>query len=198
MKKIVLISCISLLFTGCSSIKYSTDLELAAPSFAKKPAASGDIVAYPEWYADTKSDDDKLYAVASEFSKDFQFSVDASMLSAKRELAAQYSSYVSSMMKSFSQQIGESGDVVKEVDNTTRLLIAQVNMVGVKREGFQVRHERNGYRSFVKLSYTTSDANKLMVEAVKRNRQLNAKANASKAFRDLEESIRSAPQEGQQ
>jgi hypothetical protein len=192
MKKLILAVAVPFAIVGCSSVKYNTGLEVTAPSFAKKPAQEGDVVAYPSWYADTKSDDDKLYAVGSEFSKDFQFSVDNAMLSAKRELASQYSSYVSAMMKNFSQQIGESGDVVREIDQTTRLLVAQVNMIGVKREGFEVRHERNGYRSFVKLSYTTSEANKLLVEAVKQNRQLNAKANASKAFKELEESVADA------
>lgn len=174
---------------GCSSIKYNTGIEVEAPSFSSKKASEGDVVAYPKWYSDTQPNNDKLYSVGTEFSKDFQFSVDNAMLAAKRELAGQYSSYVSAMMKNFSQQIGETGDVVKEVNTTTRLLISQVNMIGVKREGFEVRHERNGYRAFVKLSYTTSDANKLLVEAVKKNRQLNAKANASEAFKELERSV---------
>lgn len=196
MKKLLLVA-IPLTLFGCSSIKYNTGVELTAPSFSKKEASSGDIVAYPAWYSDTQPNNDKLYAVGSEFSKDFQFAVDNAMLAAKRELASQYSSHVSAMMKNFSQQIGETGDVIKEVDQTTRLLIAQVNMIGVKREGFEVRHERNGYRAFVKLSYTTSEANKLLVEAVKRNRQLNAKANASQAFRELEENVRQSLQGAQ-
>ena len=45
-------------------------------------------VNYPSWYTEAPKKDDKgIYAVGSEYSKDFQFSVDKAMLSGKRELA---------------------------------------------------------------------------------------------------------------
>ncbi len=198
MKKIILALTLPLALGACSSFKYNTGVELKAPSFDGDRVKQGDVVRYPEWYTETSKTEDTLYSVASEFSKDFQFAVDKSMLSAKRELASEYSSYVSSMMKDFSQEIGATGDTVREIDRTTRMLVAQVNLVGVKRENFEVRHEQSGYRAFVKLSYTTGEANKILIEAIKRNNQLNAKANASKAFKELEESVQATIPQGPQ
>lgn len=197
MKKIILALTLPLALGACSSLKYTSGVELKAPSFDGDKVKEGDVVRYPEWYQTSSDKDDTIEAVASEYSKDFQFAVDKAMLSAKRELASEYSSYVSSMMKDFSQEIGATSDTVREIDRTTKLLVAQVNLIGVKRNHFEVRHEKDGYRAFVKLSYTAGDANKLLVEAIKRNNQLNAKANASKAFKEMEESIRSTTsQEG--
>lgn len=48
-------------------------------------------VDYPKWYTESpKKDDEAIYGVGSEYSNDFQFSVDKAMLSAKRELASNY------------------------------------------------------------------------------------------------------------
>lgn len=198
MKKIILALTLPLALGACSSFKYNTGVELKAPSFDGDRVKQGDVVRYPDWYNTNDKREDTLYSVASEYSNDFQFAVDKAMLSAKRELASEYSSYVNSMMKDFSQEIGATSSTVREIDRTTKLIVAQVNLVGVKRDNFEVRHEKDGYRAFVKLSYTTGEANKILVEAIKRNNQLNAKANASKAFKELEESVQATIPQGQQ
>jgi len=197
MKKLILAAAIPLALTACGSFKYTNGIELSTPTWSK--AEEGDEVKYPKWYKkDEDKSGDKLFGVASEYSSDFQFAVDKTMLSAKRELAAQYSSYISSMMKDFSEEVGASGSVVREIDRTTKLLVAQVNLIGIKREQFEVRHEKSGYRAFVKLSYTTSEANKVLVDAIRRNQQLNARANKSQAFKELEESVRNTNPQGTQ
>ena len=196
MKKLILAASIPLALTACGTFKYTNGIELSTPTWSK--AEEGDEVRYPKWYKKEEKGDDKLYGVASEYSSDFQFAVDKTMLSAKRELAAQYSSYISSMMKDFSEEVGASGSVVREIDRTTKLLVAQVNLIGIKREQFEVRHEKSGYRAFVKLSYTTSEANKVLVDAIRRNQQLNARANKSQAFKELEQSVQNVQPQGAQ
>lgn len=198
MKKLILVTAIPLSLIGCGTFKYNTGVELSAPSFDGGKVKEGDVVKYPSWYTTGVKSNDALHAVASEYAKDFQFAVDKAMLSAKRELASEYSSYVSSMMKDFSQEIGATSDVIREIDRTTRLIVAQVNLIGVKRDNMEVRHEKEGYRAFVKLSYTTSEANKILVEAIRRNNQLNAKARASQSFKELEESVKTIIPQGVQ
>jgi len=39
------------------------------------------------------------------------------------------------------------------------------------------------------LRYATDDSNKLLIQEIKRNRQLNAKLQASKSFKELESSV---------
>jgi hypothetical protein len=149
-------------------------------------------VNYPSWYAKTpKKDDDAIYAVASEFSTDFQFSVDKTMMAAKREIASNFSSYVDSMMKDFMTEIGSIDDATAaDINRTTKLLVARVNLIGVQRTQFKVVHERNGYRTFVQLRYATDESNKLLLNEIKKNRKLAARLQASESFRELEESVR--------
>ena len=189
MKKTLVILPLVHAMTACSSMKYDTGFEYKAPEFG-----GGDQqqeVAYPDWYTDSpKKDDQALYSVASEYSKDFQFSVDKAMLSAKRELASNFSSHIDGMMKDFSAELGDvDSSTVNDINRTTKMVIARVNLVGVQRVNFKVVHEKAGYRSFVKLRYATDESNRLLLNEIKRNRKLSAKLEASKSFKELEESV---------
>ena len=189
MKKTLVILPLVLAMTACSSMKYETGLEFKAPEFGG--GDQQDEVAYPDWYTDTpKKDDQALYAVASEYSKDFQFSVDKAMLSAKRELASNFSSHIDGMMKDFSAELGDvDSSTVNDINRTTKMVISRVNLVGVQRVNFKVVHEKAGYRSFVKLRYATDESNRLLLNEIKRNRKLSAKLEASKSFKELEETV---------
>lgn len=188
MKKLLLIPVIVSL-SACSSLKYETGLEFKAPEFGG--GKQQEEVSYPDWYKETpKKDEQSLYAVATEYSKDFQFAVDKSMLSAKRELASNFSSHIDAMMKDFSSEIGDvDSSVINDINRTTKLVISRVNLVGVQRVNFKVVHEKGGYRSFVKLRYATDDSNRLLLNEIKKNRKLAAKLEASKAFKELEETV---------
>ena len=189
MKKTLVILPLVLAMTACSSLKYEAGMEFKAPEFGG--GGQQDEVAYPDWYTDTpKKDDQALYAVASEYSKDFQFSVDKAMLSAKRELASNFSSHIDGMMKDFSAELGDvDSSVVNDINRTTKLVISRVNLVGVQRVNFKVVHEKAGYRSFVRLRYATDESNRLLLNEIKRNRKLSAKLEASKSFKELEETV---------
>ena len=189
MKKTLVILPLVLAMTACSSLKYEAGMEFKAPEFGG--GGQQDEVAYPDWYTDTpKKDDQALYAVASEYSKDFQFSVDKAMLSAKRELASNFSSHIDGMMKDFSAELGDiDSSTVNDINRTTKMVISRVNLVGVQRVNFKVVHEKAGYRSFVKLRYATDESNRLLLNEIKRNRKLSAKLEASKSFKELEETV---------
>ena len=131
-----------------------------------------------------------MYGVASEYSKDFQFAVDKATLSAKRELASNFSSHVESMMKDYVSEVGEADQsTIQEINRTTKLVVARVNLIGVQRTNYKVVHEKEGYRAFIKLRYAADESNRLLVQEVRKNRKLNAKLESSKAFKELEQSI---------
>jgi hypothetical protein len=153
-----------------------------------KGAKTGDSVRMPDWYIE-KPKEDALYSVASEYSADLQFSVDKAMLSAKRELAAKYSSYVSAMMKDFTAEIGSADGVNRDIERTTKLLVAQVNLVGIQRPNFEIRHEGRGFRTFVQLRYSLDDSNRLLIEKIQNDKKLEMALRKSAAFRELEESV---------
>jgi len=102
-KKLILIPLVFAIASGCSSVKYDTGFEYKAPEFGG--GDQGDTVKYPSWYDKLESDENNLYSVATEYSSDFQFAVDKAMLSAKRELASNFSSHVEAMFKDLHQNL---------------------------------------------------------------------------------------------
>ena len=183
MKKTFVMLPLVLALTACGSLKYGVELESKSP-FASSPK-QGDEVKYPSWYTE-KYKDGALYAVASEYSKDMQFAVDKATLSAKRNLASNFSSHVSSMMKDYATEVGEDSSVMREIDRTTKLVVNKVNLVGIQKTNFKIQHEKEGYRAWIQLRYSVDDTNKLLMAEIKRNRQLETKLSASKSFRELE------------
>jgi hypothetical protein len=170
-----------LALSACSTIK-------DGPSVSETKTFSNEVD-YPKWYADApKKDDSSIYGVGTEYSNDFQFSVDKAMLSAKRELASNYSSYTSSMMKDFAVESGVLGRGVAnaDIERTTRLIVAKVNLVGVQRQNFMVVREGSGFRTFVRLRFSADESNKIMLAEVQRNAALYAQLRASKSFRELD------------
>lgn len=185
MKKSVLaVASVAVLLSACGSNPPKTAMD--SSSLFGKGAQTGDVVRFPSWYT-TKPSDDALYSVASEYSNDLQFSVDKAMLSAKRELAGKYSSYVSAMMKDFTAEIGEGTN--RDIERTTKLLIAQVNLVGIQRTEFETRHEGRGFRTFVQLRYSLDDSNRLLIQKIQSDKKLEMELRKSAAFRELEESV---------
>ena len=186
-KSLIAVASVAVLLTACGSnpaLKPQAD----SGSLFGKGAQTGDTVRFPEWYT-TKPSDDALYSVASEYSGDLQFSVDKAMLSAKRELAGKYSSYVSAMMKDFTAEIGNADGVNRDIERTTKLLIAQVNLVGIQRIHFETRHEGRGFRTFVQLRYSLDDSNRLLIQKIQSDKKLEMELRKSAAFRELEDSV---------
>ena len=167
--------------SACSTIK-------DGPSVSETKMFSNEVD-YPKWYADApKKDDSAIYGVGTEYSNDFQFSVDKAMLSAKRELASNYSSYTSAMMKDFAVESGVLGKGVAnaDIERTTRLIVSKVNLVGVQRINFMTVKEGSGFRTFVRLRFSADESNKIMLAEVQRNAALYAQLRASKSFRELD------------
>jgi hypothetical protein len=168
--------------SACSTIKNG-------PSVSETKTFSNEVD-LPKWYTESaKKDDSAIYGVGSEYSNDFQFSVDKAMLSAKRELASNYSSYTSAMMKDFAVESGTLGRGVAnaDIERTTQLIVARVNLVGVQRQNFTVVRENSGFRAFVKLRFNADESNKIMLAEIQRNAGLYAQLRASKSFRELEQ-----------
>lgn len=185
MKKVLIILPIVLALSACG-----TTSGIRGSSVTETKTFSNEVD-YPSWYKEgNRKDDVAIYAVASEYSKDFQFSVDKTMLSAKRELASNFSSYIDAMMKDFTAEIGDvDSSTVTDVNRTTKLIISRVNLIGVQRSDFKVVREGDGYRTFVRLRYTTDESNRLLMNEIKKNRKLAAKFEASKSFKELDDTV---------
>jgi hypothetical protein len=73
-----------------------------------------------------------------------------------------------------------------DIERTTRLIVAKVNLVGVQRVNFMTVKEGSGFRTFVRLRFSADESNKIMLAEVQRNAALYAQLRASKSFRELD------------
>jgi hypothetical protein len=184
MKKMLIVAAV-LSLTACSSVKYKQDIEVQAPKFG-----DSQTVRLPDWYLTADKEENAIYGVASEKSGDMQFAVDKAMLSAKRELASNFSSHINAMMKDYAAETGgANSEVLQEVNRTTKLVVSKVNLIGVQRTNFKIDREGTGFRAYVKVRYAVDDSNKLLLEEIRKNQKLSHKFESSKAFRELENEV---------
>jgi hypothetical protein len=145
----------------------------------------------PPWFFNNESSPDYVYANATETSSDLQLSIDMSMLSGKRQLAQILGEMISSRMTDFAAQSGglEDGAVSKEVERVTKSVVADVQLGGYQREKIEVLPNGKTFRTYVRLSYSTSDLKRIMMKEIQKNEILNTKIRRTKAFEELEKEI---------
>ena len=99
-------------------------------------------------------------------------------------------------MKEFLTEIGQGEDteVLTEAERVTSNLITEVNVSGYSQADAKILAQGNRYRAYVLLKYPIGKANRILIDQVKKNRVLEVKLRASKAFKELEEEIKRARQ----
>jgi hypothetical protein len=145
----------------------------------------------PSWFLNAEGSPDFVYANATENSSDLQLSIDMAMLSGKRQLAQILGEMVSSRMTDFAAQTGglEDAAVNKEVERVTKSVVADVQLGGYQREKIEVLPNGKTFRTYVRLSYSTSDLKRIMSKEIQKNEVLNTKIRRTKAFEELEKEI---------
>jgi len=152
------------------------------------------VVESPKWYTQPPVDATAIFATGTANSSDLQMSMDRAVLAAKRELANQLNARLSSKMKEFVSEVGGANDAQlnREVEIATQNVVTDVNLAGFKREDSRIISQGSQYRAYVLLRYPLGDANRILLNQVKKNAQIESKVRASKAFQDLEKEIAEA------
>ena len=148
----------------------------------------------PSWYLNLPKEANSVFAAGTATSPDLQLAMDKGTLNAKRTLADRINSLLSSKMKEFVTESGQGEDtiVLTEAERVTSNLITEVNVAGYSQEDAKVVPQGSKYRAYVLLRYPVGKANSILLDQVKKNRVLEGKLRASKAFTDLEAEIKRA------
>ena len=205
MKNTILISVLgaACLLAACSSPKPGTPEAAAATEREAKEkavkAVTKSIEDAPDWYTNPPVEANAIYATGSALSSDMQMALDSAGMAAKREMAGQLSNRLSSKMKEFVSEGGGASDSAyqRESEFVTKNVIAEVNLAGSRREKSKVVQQGEKYRAYVLLRYPIGEANKVLVEQIRKSSQLDAKVRSSKAFQDLEREIDQVRKQGQ-
>lgn len=189
---------IVLMMAACSTPKPGTPEYVAKQEDERQKAAvksvDQSISKMPSWYTQPPVDSNALYASATESSPDMQMSMDAAILSAKRQLANSLGARVSEVMKNYARQTGTGNDaqVVQEISRVAKSVAAEVDLTGFVREKSEVVQEGRNFRSFVLLRYPVGEANRVVADQVRKSQILDTKVRAAEAFQELEREIEAA------
>lgn len=164
MKKVILATMIAAALTGCGT----TSLTEKKAEWVQG-SDKVDLSMAPEWFTmHLTNDGSHIFAVATEYSADYQFAIDKSMLAAKAQLASQVNNRIKMDTETFIAEEGNGTDIDDVERKTQRVTTSKVDstlIVGFKRDKIEVRREGRGYRVYVRLVYDYTDNNKLVQQS---------------------------------
>jgi hypothetical protein len=129
------------------------------------------VDAAPSWYANPPLTKDELFVAGTETSANMQMAMDKATLAAKRELALQISSYVSSLTKQMSKEITANGKTTstETLEAVSQAATANINVGGYNKEASKVVQEGSSYRAYVLLSFSKEKASSELYKQMKNN-----------------------------
>ncbi len=99
---------------------------------------------------------------------------------------------VRSQTKNFIAKVGSTDlDVatLNEVEKVTKNIIADVDVAGYAVSEAEVFPDGTQYRAFVLLEYNDLEANKIIVNRLRKDRLLYSKLRSNKAFKELDDAV---------
>ena len=146
----------------------------------------------PKWFTKIPVKDESIFAVGTAVTPDLQLSYDIAVLNAKTTLADRINGKVRSQTKNFIAKVGSTDlDVatLNEVEKVTKNIIADVDVAGYAVSEAEVFPDGTQYRAFVLLEYNDLEANKIIVNRLRKDRLLYSKLRSNKAFKELDEAV---------
>jgi len=170
-------------------IKYKTE---------KVASATSNI---PKWYKTLPNQDNSIFTVGSASSPDLQLSVDMATLNAKYTLADRINGKLDGMMKTFMSKLGADNDVsattLSEVEKVVKNVIASVDVAGYNPKEVEVFPSGTQYRAFVLLEYSDTEANKIIMNRMMKDKLVYSKIKSTNAFKELQNEVSKSKKEDQ-
>ena len=198
MKKVILLGAVAML-GACSSNKVVETAMTVPPNTVvdaetyvyKSKVVNEQIEIIPDWFLKMPESETAIYSTGTAATTDLQLSVDLAVLNAKTTLADRINGRVRSQTKSFVAKIGseETASVLSEVEKATKNIIADVDVAGYKVSETEVVSNGPKYRAYVLLEYSDKEANKIIMNRLRKDRMLLSKIRSTKAWKELDESV---------
>ena len=168
-------------------IKYKTE---------KVEAAVSNV---PKWYKKLPKKDNSIFSVGSASSPDLQLSVDMATLNAKYTLADRINGKLDGMMKTFMTRLGTDEDIsattMSEVDKVVKNIIASVDVAGYNPKEIEVFPSGTQFRAFVLLEYSDTEARKIVMNRMMKDKLVYSKIKSTNAFKELKKEVENSKKE---
>jgi len=146
----------------------------------------------PDWFKKMPESETAIYSTGTAATSDLQLSIDLAVLNAKTTLADRINGRVRSQTKSFVSKIGNEeigSSVLSEVEKATKNIIADVDVAGYKVSETEIVSNGPKYRAYVLLEYSDKEANKIIMNRLRKDRMLLSKIKSTKAWEELDNSV---------
>ena len=201
MKQYIMIGVAGIALAGCSSndVKVAgsappNTVDVASYEY-KANVVQDNVAVIPKWFTEMPESDKAIYAVGTTASPDLQLSFDMAVLNAKTTLADRINGRVRSQTKSFISKIGSDETdtaVLSEIEKTTSNLVADVDVAGYKVAESKVVSSGTQYRVYVLLEYSDLQAQKILLNRLRKDRILLSKISATNAYKELDDAVDAA------
>ena len=157
----------------------------------KSKVVNEQIEVMPDWFKKMPESETAIYSTGTAATTDLQLSIDLAVLNAKTTLADRINGRVRSQTKSFIAKIGneETASVLSEVEKATKNIIADVDVAGYKVSETEVVTNGPKYRAYVLLEYSDKEANKIIMNRLRKDRMLVSKIKSTKAWQELDDVV---------
>ena len=158
----------------------------------KSKVVNEQIEVMPDWFKKMPESETAIYSTGTAATTDLQLSIDLAVLNAKTTLADRINGRVRSQTKSFVAKIGSEeigSSVLSEVEKATKNIIADVDVAGYKVSETEIISNGPKYRAYVLLEYSDKEANKIILNRLRKDRMLLSKIKTTKAFEELDTSV---------
>ena len=197
-KVVILGACLAL--GACSSNKVVETMNTIPPNSIadaevyqyKTKAVTEQIEVMPDWFKKMPESDTAIYSTGTAATTDLQLSVDLAVLNAKTTLADRINGRLRSSMKTFIAKIGDEQvgqSVLSEVEKATKNIIADVDVAGYKVSESSIVSNGMKYRAYVLLEYSDKEANKIIMNRLRKDRMLLSKIKATNAWKELDATV---------
>jgi hypothetical protein len=149
--------------------------------------STGDV---PEWYTAVPVDPNFLFAANTAVSQDMQISVDKAVQAARVEIGRQVETKVNGLQKRFEEEtgVGQDAQLLQQYSAASKTIVSSSLTGSRVRTQKQVK-DGNMWRSYVLVEYPIGDANKALLEAIKKNNEMYTRFRAAEAFKELDTDV---------
>ncbi len=146
----------------------------------------------PDWFTKMPNNKEAIYSVGTALSPELQLSKDIAILSAKTILADRINGRLNSVTKSFMTKVGSSdldASVINEISTATKNIVADVDVAGYSVKESKIVSNGMQYRVYVLLEYSDEEAQKILLNRLKKDKMLMSKIKANEAFKELDADV---------
>ena len=143
----------------------------------------------PDWYKEMPEEDNAIFTVGSATTPDLQLSVDIATLNGKVVLADRINGKLKAMTKTWIAKFGQddvNSRILTEVEKVAKNVIANVDVSGYNPVKIDVFPSGTQYRAFVLLKYSDTEASKIILNRLRKDRMVYSRLRSTEAWKELE------------